>query len=142
MAIAKMEKLALTFKAKHLDKVLHMMQGFNGIHIETKYESTVPSATKLKIDKEIGQIEKNLQDIQAAYSVLKGRESTDMFSFLKKSEERQLKISELESIVEESNWQQIHEEIINTDRWLQNTRKRRKEVSRLLDELKIWEYMY
>ena len=46
MAVAKMEKLALTFREEHLDEVLQLMQGFQGIHIETGFESSIPPARK------------------------------------------------------------------------------------------------
>jgi len=139
MAIAKMEKLTLTFRAEYLDDVLHLMQGFQGIHIETGFESTIPQAKKALVDKEIRETEKNLQEIQAAYSVLKGRESTNMLSFLKNSGEKQLSMAELAKIVEESDWGKILDEVIHTDRRLQNNRTRRNEVTKLLDKLKIWE---
>ena len=139
--ITKMEKLTLTFKADYLDDVLQLMQGFQGIHIETGFESTIPLAKKVEIDKEIREIEKNLQEIQAAHSVLKGRESTNILSFFKNSEEKKLSISELKKTVEEGNWEKILEEVIHTDRWLQNNRKRRLEVTELIDELKLWEHL-
>ena len=141
MAITEMEKLYLTFKAQHLDKILHLMQGFQGIQIDTKVESTITAAKKAEVDKEIREIEKVLQEIQAANSVLKGRESTKVLGSLKNSEEKQLSINELTSIVEESNWVEILGDIIHTDRRLQNNRARRLEVTKLFGELDIWEYL-
>ena len=88
MAVAKMEKLALTFKAKHLDEILRLIQGFQGIHIETGLESSISQAKKAQVDKDIRETEKILQELQAAYSILQGRQSTNMLSFLKNSEEK------------------------------------------------------
>jgi len=141
MAIAKMEKLFLTFKARHLDDVLHMMQGFQGIDIETKVEPTISSAMKAEVDKDIREIEKTLQEIQAARNVLKGREPTKVLSSLRNSEEKKLSIFELTKTVEESNWAEILEEVIHTDRSLINNRTRRLEVSKLFGELEIWEHL-
>ena len=62
MAIAKMEKMALTFKAGYLDEVLRLMQEFQDIHIETGFESTIPSAKKAEVDIEISETEKKLQE--------------------------------------------------------------------------------
>ena len=139
MAIAKMDKLALTFRDEHLDLVLQLMQGFQGIHIETGFESSIPPSKKAEIDKEITETEKTLQEINAAHNVLKGRKSMNILSMLKPSEEKKLSIKELVKIVEESDWQGILEEVIQTDRWLQNNRSRRQEVIRLFEELRIWE---
>ena len=139
MAVAKMEKIELVFESQYLDDVLLLMQRFQSIHIETGFESTIPPAKKTVIDKEIREIEKNIQEIQGAHSVLKGRESSKMINMLKNSGEKELSLSELTKIVEESNWEEILKEVIDTDRWLQNNRKRRKEVTKLLNELKIWE---
>ena len=141
MAIAKMEKLFLTFKAQHLDDVLHMMQGFQGIHIETRVEPTISSAKKAQVDSDIREIEKTLQEIQAARNVLKGREPTKVFSSLRNSEEKKLSINDFTKIVEESNWAEILEEVIHTDRSLANNRTRRLEVSRLFGELETWEQL-
>jgi len=141
MAIAEMEKLTLTFKARHLDAILQMLQGFQGVHIETGYESSIPSAKKLELDKDIRNIEKNLQEIQSAQSILKSRESGHFMDFLKDGEEKRLSISELTEAVEESNWEQILEEVIHTDRRLTDNRTRRQEVTRLLNDLKIWEQL-
>ena len=138
MAIAKMEKIALSFKTEYLDEVLQLMQGFQGIHIETGFESTIPPSKKTEIDKEIAETEKNLQEIHAAHSVLKGRQSMNILSLLKDNEEKKFSISELVKIVEESNWEEILEEVIQTDRWLQDNRTRRQEVIRLFGKLKIW----
>ena len=141
MAIAEMEKLALTFKANHLDEVMHLMQSFQGIHIDTGFESTIPPEKKAQIDKDIRETEKILQEIQAAYSVLKGRESTNMLGFLKNSGEKRLSMSELTKIIGESDWNKILEEVLQTDRRLQNNRTRRAEVIKLMDSLKIWDHL-
>jgi len=141
MAIAKMEKLKLTFAAELLDDVLSLMQGFQGIHVETGFESTIPPAKKAEIDKDIRNIEKNLQDIRAAYGILQSRKTNNMRSMLKENEERQLSITELTDIVEDSDWKMILEEVIQTDRRLQNNRLRRQEVTRLLDKMELWEHL-
>jgi len=141
MAIAKMEKLELIFKAEHLDEIMHLLQKFQGIHIETGFESTVPPAKKAEVDRDIRETEKILQEIHAAYSVLKGRESTNMLSFLKNSEEKKLSIPELSAIVEESSWENILDEVIQTDRQLQNNRTRRHEITALSDILELWEHL-
>lgn len=138
MAIAKMEKLALTFKAQYLEVVLQLMQGGQGVHIETGYESSIPSAKRTEIDKEIRVAEKNLQEIRMAQSVLRGRESTNMLSALKNSQEKEFHINDFTKIVEESNWQEILEEVLQTDRQLQDNRLRRQEVTELLDTLEVW----
>ena len=134
-----MEKLTLTFKEKHLDEILRLMQGFQGIHIETGYESTIPPLRKLEIDKTIRETEKNLQEIQAARSIIKSRKKPGMLGSIRNSEEKRLSISEFTKIVEESDWEKVLEEVISTDRWLHDNRKRRKEVTELLDEMKLWE---
>lgn len=141
MAITKMEKLKLTFQAEHLDDILHLMQGFQGIHIETGFESTVSSAKKAEIDKDIRDIEKSLQDIQAAYGILRGRKSSSIQEMLKGGEEKQFSISQLTKIVNESDWEAILKKIIKTDRELQNNRLRRQEVTTLLDKMRIWEHL-
>ena len=141
MAIAEMEKLALNFKSEYLDEVLHLMQSFQGIHIETGFESTIPPAKKAEVDKTIRQTEKNIQEIQAAQSVLKGRESANILSFFKNPGEKKLSMDELTKIAEESDWERILSEVIRTDRRLQNNRTRRNEVTKLLDTLKIWEHL-
>ncbi|MCL2518187.1 MAG: V-type ATP synthase subunit I [Oscillospiraceae bacterium] len=139
MAIVKMEKLVFIFKTKYLDEVLHLMQGFQGIHIESNYDSTIPPSKKVEVDKYIRETEKNLQDINAAYAILKERKSTNILNLFKNSEEKKLNISELTKIVEESNWSKILEEVIQTDRQLQNNRTKRQEVTKFSDKLKIWE---
>jgi len=141
MAIVKMEKLALTFKAVYLGEVLHMMQGFQGAHIESGFESTIPPAKKSEVDKEIIRLEKNLQEIQAAYNILKERESAKMRNLFKSAEEKKFSVAGLTKKVEESGWENILEEIIQTDRRLQDNRTRRHEVTKLLDRLKIWEHL-
>ena len=141
MAIAEMEKLHLTFKTAHLDEVLHLMQGFQGIHIDTGFESTIPPDKKAKIDKEIRETEKILQEIQTAYNVLKGRESTNMLNFLKNSGEKKLSMPELNKLISGSDWGKILDDVIQTDRRLQNNRTRRQEVIKLLNNLKIWEHL-
>jgi len=141
MAVAKMERLKLTFSMKHLDDVLHMMQGFQGVHIETGFESTIPPAKKAEIDRDISETEKNLQEIQAAYGILKSRKAGDMLGALKGAEEKRLTISELTKIVEDSDWEKILESIIHTDRQLQDNRSRRQEVTGMLDALAIWEHL-
>ena len=103
MAITKMEKLALAFKLKYLDEILQLIQGFQGIHIETPYEPTIPSAKKAEIDKDIRETEKNLREIHDAYSILKGREKTNLLSALKNSEEKKFSTAEFTKIIEESN---------------------------------------
>ena len=139
MAIAKMEKLALTIRAEHLERVLELMQGFQGVHIETGIESTVPPAKKVEVEKGIREIERDLQEIQAAHSILQGRESANMLTLLKKGGEKYVSIAEMTKIVEESNWEDILSEVIKTDRRLQNSIQRRKEVIRHFDELTLWE---
>ena len=134
-----MERLDLTFKEKHLDEMLQLMQGFQGIHIETGYEASVPPAKKAEIDKVIRETEKNLLDIQAARSIIREREPANILNFLKNSEEKKLSAAEFKRIIEESDWEKILEEVIHTDRWLQDNRKRRKEVTRLHAEMKLWE---
>jgi len=141
MAVAEMEKLTMTFKSEHLDEVLHLMQGFQGIHIDIGFESTIPPVKKAKIDKDISETEKILQEIQTAYSVLKGRESTNMLGFLKNPGEKKLSMPELTKIIENNDWGKILDEVIQTDRQLQNNRTRRQEVIKLLDKLKIWEHL-
>jgi len=141
MAIAKMEKLSLTFRAELLDEILQLMQGFQGIHIETGFESTIPPSKKGIVDQEIRVIEKDLSEIQAAQSVLKGRESTNIIRMLRSGEEQELSIKDLVRIVEESNWEQILDEVIITDRKLQNNHTRRTEINEMLDELTKWEYV-
>ena len=138
MAVAKMEKLKLTFRIEHLDAVLHLMQGFQGIHIETGFESTIPLAIKEEIDWDISETEKNLQEIQSAYGILKSRKPAGN---LLGAEEKRLSITELTKIVEESNWEEILELILGTDRRLQDNRSRRQEVTGLLDKLEIWEHL-
>ncbi|MCL2478914.1 MAG: DEAD/DEAH box helicase, partial [Treponema sp.] len=81
------------------------------------------------------ETEKNLREIQAARSIIMGRKPTTLLSSLRNSEEKQLSISEFTKIVEESDWEKILEEVIHTDRWLQDNRKRRKEVTRLQGEM-------
>jgi V/A-type H+-transporting ATPase subunit I len=141
MAIVKMEKLILIFKAEYLDDALHLMQGFQGIHLETGYESTIPPAKKTEVEKYIRETEKNLQEIGSAYGILKERESTNVLSLFKSTGEKQLSISELAKTVEESDWEKVLEEVIQTDRRLQNNRTRRQEVTKSFDRLKIWEHL-
>jgi V/A-type H+-transporting ATPase subunit I len=141
VAIAEMEKLALTFNEKHLDGILRLMQGFQGIHIETGYEASIPPAKKDDITKTIRETEKNLQEIQAAAGIIKERKPTKMLSSLRNSEEKKLSISEFTEIVGQSDWENILEEIIHTDRWLRDNRKRRKEVSKRQNEMKLWEQL-
>ena len=139
MAIAKMEKLSLSFKAELLDDILQLMQGFQGIHIETGFESTIPPSQKGVIDKEIRIIEKDLSEIQAAQSVLKGRDSSNIIHMLRSSGEQELSIKDLVRIVEESDWEQILEEVIVTDRKLTDNHTRRAEINEMLEELVKWE---
>jgi len=134
-----MEKLSLTFKEEHLDYALRLMQGFQGIHIETGYEASIPPAKKAEIDKTIRETEKSLREIQAAGNIIKGRKPTTVLSSLRNSEEKKLTITEFAKYIRESDWEKVLEEVIHTDRWLQDNRKRRKEVSRLQDEMKLWE---
>jgi V/A-type H+-transporting ATPase subunit I len=141
MAIAKMEKLTLTFKSGYLDNILLMMQGFQGVQIETGYELTIPASKKAEVDSEITEIEKVLQDINAAQCILKARESTSMLSMLKNSTEKELTIQELAKAVEESDWSSILHDVIKTDRWLQNNRKRRQEAAKLIGELNVWQHL-
>ena len=139
MAIAEMEKLALTFKDEYLDEILRLMQEFQGIHIETGYEASIPPAKKAEIDKTIRETEKNLQDIQAARNIIKGRKQTNVLNSLMNGEEKKLSISEFTKLVEESDWEKVLEEVIHTDRWLQDNRKRRKNNIRSQGELELWE---
>ena len=141
MAIAEMEKLELSVDAEHLDGVLELIQRFHGVHIETGFESTIPQERRVIVDREIRAIEKNLQELQTAISILRGRESAKGIGLLNSSEEKRLSISELTSIVEESGWLKIIEDIIHTDRRLQNNITRRQEIIELLDTLKIWEHL-
>ena len=141
MAIAKMEKIALTFKAGYLDEILQLMQSFQNIHIETGFESTIPPANKAEVDIEIAHTEKVLQDIHDAHSILIGRKSMNVLSALKDGEEKKLTIEELTRIVEESNWEETLEEVIHTERRLQDNRARRQEVIKQFDELQIWELL-
>ena len=141
MAVAEMEKLVLNFKTEHLDEVLHLMQGFQGVHIETGAESTIPAGIKNQLDGDIREIEKNLQEIQASLAILRGRESAHMLGFLKKPGERKLSMAELKKIVGESDWEKLQGEVIQTDRRLQNNRTRRHEINGQLEELKIWEHL-
>ena len=139
MAIAEMEKLELTFKSGHLDETLQLIQRFNGVQIETGLETTIPQDKRAILDKEIRTIERNLQEIRAAIHILKGRESAKTLSMLKGNEEKRLSIAQLSEIVESSNWKQVYEEVIHTDRCLQDNRQRRHEINESLDALKIWE---
>ena len=141
MAVAEMERLVLSFKTDHLDEVLHLMQGFQGVHIETGAESTIPAGIKNQLDGDIREIEKNLQEIQASLAILRGRESAHMLGFLKKPGERKLTMAELKKIVGESDWEKLQGEVIQTDRRLQNNRARRHEVNVQLEALKIWEHL-
>jgi len=141
MAVAKMEKLKLTFKAAYIDEAMRLMQKCRGIHIETGFESTIPPAAKAEVDRDIRETERILQEIQAAYSILKGRESANMLSLFKSSEEKKLGITELAEIVESSGWENILNEVIQTDRRLQNNRTRRREITALTEKLEIWEYL-
>ena len=138
MAIVKMEKLILTCKTAHLDKILRLMQDFQGIQIESGLAPTIPPEKRSDIDGEIGKIEKNLLDIQAAYGVLKERGSAKTFSFLKSQGEKRLTISELAALVEGRDWKKILEDIIHTHRRLHNNDNRRHEVSHQLESLNIW----
>ena len=133
-----MEKLALTFNQKHLDEILALTQGFQGVHIDTGYEASIPPARKTVVDKEIREIEDKLREINAASSIIKERKPTKMLSSLRNSEEKKLSIMEFTEKVEGSGWERILEEVIHTDRWLSDNRKRRKEVTRLQDEMQIW----
>ena len=139
MAIAEMKKLELSVKAGHLDETLQLIQRFQSVHIETSFESTIPHDKKTAIEREIRTIEKNLQDIQSALSILKGREPAKAFGMLRSGEEKSLTISELGKLVEESNWKQVIEDVIHTDRRLQNNRTRRHEIIGLFGILEIWE---
>ena len=141
MAIAKMERLALNFKARRLDVVMRLIQGFQDVHIEIGYESSVPSAKKAELDVDIRGIEKNLQEIQAALSILRGRESGRFANLLKNGEEKRLGAAEFIKTVEESGWEVILEEVIHTDRRLTDNRTRRQEITRLFGELALWEHL-
>ena len=136
-----MDKLALSFNEKYLDEILRLMQGFQGIHVETGYEVSIPQDKKAGINKEIREIEQKLQEIQAAISIIKERKPTQMLASLRSGEEKKVSISEFTKAVEESDWEKILEEIIHTDRWLTDNRKRRKEVTRQQDKMKIWEHL-
>ena len=139
--IAEMEKLTLTFKEEYLDEILNLTQGFQGVHIETGFEASIPSSKKTEIDKMIRETEKNIQEIQAARAIIKERQPTKMLGSLRDGEEKKLTIPEFTRMVEESDWKAILAEVIHTDRWLQNNRKRRKEVTEQQDEMKIWEHL-
>ena len=141
MAIAEMEKLMFTFKSNHLDEILDLMQGFQGIHIDTSLESTISHDKKIEIDKDIRQTEKSILEIQTACSILQGRQSTNMMNLLKNSGEKQLSMLDLEKIIKESDWGKFLDEVISTDRKLQNNRTRRNEVTRLFEKLKLWSYL-
>jgi len=136
-----MEKLAFTFDADRLDEILRVMQEFQGVHIETGYDASIPPAKKAEIDRSIRETEKNLRDIQAARNIIKAREAVNMLSFLRNGAERKLGILEFTAIIASSGWENILEEVLHTDRWLQDNRKRRKEVSRLLGEMELWEHL-
>lgn len=139
MAIAEMEKLTLTFKDAHLDEILRIMQEFQGVHIETGYEASIPPAKKAIIDKTIRETEKSLQEIQAARNIIKGRKQTKILDTLMNGEEKKLSIAEFTRIVEESDWEKILEEVIRTDRWLRDNRKRRKDNTKLQGMMELWE---
>ena len=141
MAISVMEKLKLTFQEEELDRVLDLMQGFQGIHIETGIESTIPPAKKAGIDKEIREIERVLEKIRAAAGILKERKTAKLSGLFADSGEKHYSISELVKIVEESDWEKILDEIIQTDRRLQDNRLRRQEVTDLLESMEIWEHL-
>ena len=141
MAIAKMEKLELSVKVKRLDDILQLIQSFQDIQIETDFDSTIPQENKAVIDREIRTIEKNLQEIHSALAILKGREKSKPFSSLRYGEEKKLSIAELTRIVEESDWESIFEEVIQTDRRLKNNRTRRQEIIDLLGTLELWEHV-
>ena len=139
MAIVKMNRLHLTFDTSCLDRVLYIMQGFQGIHIDEDYHATLPLLKKAEIEKEISEVERTLQEIHLAGSVLEGRKSVNLLSSLTQSEERTLTISELAEIVEKSDWREALRKVIQTDRRLNDTRRKRQEVTSLGDELHLWE---
>ena len=141
MAIAEMEKLELSVKPEHLDSVLELIQQFHSVHIDTSPETTIPQERKAVVDRDIRAIEKTLQELQVAINILRGRESTKALSMLNRGEEKKLSITELTGIVEESGWEKIIEEVIHTDRRLQNNRTRRHEIIELLETLKVWEHI-
>jgi len=141
VAIAEMERMALTFKENYLDEILRLMQGFQGVHIEMGYEASIPPKKKAEVDKTIRETEKNLQEIQAARRIIKERQPTKMLGSLRNSEEKKLNISEFTKAIEDSDWEKILEEVIHTDRWLQDNRKRRKTVSMLQDDMERWEHL-
>jgi len=134
-----MEKLFLSFREEHLSEVLQLAQGFQGIQIETGYESSIPSAQKAEIDKTIRETEEAIAEIQSARSILKGRESNGLLSAFTSGGEKTLSIEAFTKTVEESDWRRILGEVIDTDRWLQDNRKRRRQVTKQLEETKIWE---
>ena len=139
MSVAEMEKLNLTFKEEHLDEILSLMQGFQGVHIETGFEASIPLDIKLETDITIRETEKSLEEIQAARNIIKSRKPSGMLSSIRNSEEKKLSIAEFTKIVEESDWEKVLEEVIGTDRWLMDNRKRRKEVTSLLNKMTLWE---
>ena len=139
MAIAKMEKLTLTFKRERLDEVLHLMQEAQCIHIESNYESTIPQEVKADIVSKIRETEGILLEIQTASNILKGRKSAHMLSMFRGGGEKKLSSTELNKIVEQSGWQDIVRQITQTDRRLKDNRSRRHELARLLANLRIWD---
>ena len=141
MAIAEMDKLKLTFREKYLDEILRLIQGFQGVHIEMGFEASIPPDKKAEVNKKILETEENLREIQSAVSIIRERKPTKMLGSLRNSEEKKLSISDFTKIVEESDWEKTLEEVIHTDRWLQDNRKRRKKVTGLQDEMKIWEHL-
>ena len=141
MAVAEMERLALTFKAERLDAVLGLIQGFQGIHIETGFESSVPHDKKAEIEKNIRETEKNLRDINAALGILKSRERKGFFNFLNNGGEKKFSVTELAKTVGDNRWEDILAEVIATDRRLADNRARRLEIEELRENLYIWEHL-
>ena len=139
MAIVKMNRLHLTFDSSNLDRVLYIMQGFQGVHIDDEFHNTIPILQKTEIEKEISEIERTLQDIHAACSVLEGRKSVNLLSSLTQSEERRLTLSELAELVEQSEWREVLRKVLQTDRRLRDNRKRRQELSASGENLYRWE---
>jgi len=141
MAVTKMEKLAFTFKADRLDIVLRLMQGFQGVHINTGFESSVPHRKRAEADKQIREIEKKLQDVQAAIDILKSRESGGFLKSLTEGGEKQFDMRTFTRIVEDSDWESMLADVVTTDRLLTDNRTNRQAVNRQLSELALWEQL-
>jgi len=134
MAVTEMKRINLNFKSEYLEKALHLMQGFQGIQLETTLESSVPNAKKAEIERTLIETEKILQEIKSAFATVKGWKTEHT-----KNRERTFNISEFEEAVEKSGWKNLLGRIIHIDRQRNNNEVRRKRADSLLEELRPWE---